>query len=62
MLGDALDLDELTAELDEGVLTVKVPVAENSKQRKIHVEGSTSKREAIESSSTYDTSGDSASG
>ncbi|WP_420452165.1 Hsp20/alpha crystallin family protein [Ilumatobacter sp.] len=52
MLGDALDLDQLTADLDEGVLTVKVPVSETSKQRTIQVGGGSSSSEAIDATSS----------
>ena len=52
MLGDALDLENLTADLDDGVLTVMVPVDENSKQRTINVGGGNSKSEAIEANTT----------
>lgn len=37
MLSDALDLDALQAELAEGVLTLRIPVDESSKQRRIDV-------------------------
>ena len=36
-LGDGLDLDALEADLHDGVLTVRIPVAEQAKPRKIHV-------------------------
>ena len=36
-LGDGLDLDGLEADLHDGVLTVRIPVAEQAKPRKIHV-------------------------
>ena len=51
MLGDALDLEQLTADLEEGVLIVRVPVAETSKQRTIQVGGG-SKSESIDTTST----------
>jgi HSP20 family protein len=37
MLSESLDTEKLQANLDEGVLTVTVPVAEQSKPRKIDV-------------------------
>lgn len=37
MLSDSLDTEKLEANLDEGVLTVTIPVAEQSKPRKIDV-------------------------
>lgn len=51
MLGDALDLEELTADLDEGVLTVRVPVSEQSKQRTIEVRSGKSDSKVIEATS-----------
>ena len=36
-LGDGLDLQHLEADLHDGVLTIRVPVAEQSKPRKISV-------------------------
>jgi HSP20 family protein len=51
MLGDTLDLDRLEADLDQGVLTVTIPVAEKSKQRKINVGGGSRGAEAIDASS-----------
>jgi HSP20 family protein len=36
-LGDTLDVDHLSAEYDAGVLTVRIPVAEQAKPRKIEV-------------------------
>jgi len=38
VLGDNLDLERIEASYDTGVLTLKVPVAEKAKPRKIHVE------------------------
>lgn len=51
MLGDALDLDALSADLDDGVLTVTVPVSESSKQRSIDIGSKGSKNQAIETTS-----------
>jgi HSP20 family protein len=39
-LGESLDVDHLTAEYDAGVLTIRLPVAEQAKPRKIQVSGS----------------------
>ena len=39
-LGDSLDADALTAEYDAGVLTIRIPVAEQAKPRKIAIGGS----------------------
>ena len=36
-LGDGLDLDQLEADLHDGVLTVRIPVAEKAKPRRIEV-------------------------
>jgi HSP20 family protein len=47
-LGDTLDADHLTADYEAGVLTVKIPVAEQAKPRKISI-GSTGGRREINS-------------
>ena len=44
-LGDSLDVDALTAEYDAGVLTIRIPVAEQAKPRKIAISGSGGRRE-----------------
>ena len=44
-LGETLDADNLTADYDAGVLTVKIPVAEQAKPRKIAVGSSGGRRE-----------------
>ena len=36
-LGDTLDTDHLQASYDDGVLTVRVPVSEQAKPRKISI-------------------------
>jgi HSP20 family protein len=36
-LGDTLDSDRLTADYDDGVLTIRIPVAEQAKPRKIEI-------------------------
>ena len=41
-LGDTLDTDRIDAGYDAGVLTLKIPVAERAKPRKISVNGSSS--------------------
>lgn len=38
-LGDTLDADQLTAHYDAGVLTIKIPIAEEAKPRRIEVGG-----------------------
>lgn len=37
LLGDALDVDKIRASYDNGVLTVRIPVAEPAKPRKVQV-------------------------
>ncbi len=51
MLSDALDTDRLDAHLEDGVLTVSIPVAESSKERRIQVR-SGGERSAIETTGT----------
>lgn len=51
MLNDALDTDKLEAKLDNGVLTVAIPVDESSKQRRIEVQSSGSSK-AIDAKSS----------
>ncbi len=51
-LGDGLDLQNLEADLHDGVLTIRIPVAEQAKPRKVEVSHgrSSSSPEAIETS------------
>ena len=51
-LGDGLDLDHLDADLHDGVLTIRVPVAERAKPRKIAVGQSNNSSDAIEATSS----------
>ena len=53
-LGDGLDLENLEADLHDGVLTVRIPVAEQAKPRKVEIgQGkANSSPEAIETSSS----------
>lgn len=44
-LGDTLDSDHLTASYDAGVLTIRIPVAEQAKPRKISITTNGSVRE-----------------
>jgi HSP20 family protein len=44
ILGDNLDLENISANYADGVLTLEVPVAEKAKPRKIAVESADSKR------------------
>jgi HSP20 family protein len=37
LLGDSLDTERITARYDQGVLTITIPVAEQSKPRKVQV-------------------------
>lgn len=39
LLGDALDTDHIEADYDQGVLTVRIPVTEKAKPRKIRITG-----------------------
>ena len=51
-LGDGLDLAHLEADLHDGVLAIRIPVAEQAKPRKISVgQSRTSAPEAIETTS-----------
>jgi HSP20 family protein len=38
-LGDTLDADRIEAHYDAGVLTLRLPIAEKAKPRKIHITG-----------------------
>ena len=51
-LGDGLDLEHLEADLHDGVLTVRIPVAEKAKPRKVEVGQRSSAPEAIEASAS----------
>jgi HSP20 family protein len=51
MLGDSLDTERITARYDHGVLTITIPVAEQSKARKVEVTHG-GESEAIEASSS----------
>jgi HSP20 family protein len=44
-LGDTLDADHLTADYESGVLTIRIPVAEQAKPRKISIGSSGERRE-----------------
>lgn len=44
-LGDSLDTDKISAHYDAGVLTLRIPVAEQAKPRKIQVTGGSPARE-----------------
>jgi HSP20 family protein len=53
-LGDGLDLDNLEADLHDGVLTVRIPVAEQAKPRRIEVSHNRETQEAIEVTASAD--------
>ena len=44
-LGDTLDVDELEADYTDGVLTIRIPVAEQAKPRKISIDTTGSVRQ-----------------
>jgi len=47
VLGDALDTNSITASYDAGVLTLRVPIAERAKPRKIDISAAPSTAAAI---------------
>jgi len=51
-LGETLDTERIEADYDKGVLTVRIPVAEAAKPRKVAIGGSNSQAEAINAKST----------
>jgi HSP20 family protein len=51
MVGDSLDTERITARYDQGVLTITIPVAEQSKARKVEVTHG-GESEVIEASSS----------
>lgn len=50
-LGESLDLDRVEANVDDGVLTIRIPVAEQAKPRKVAV-GHSGAAQAIEADVT----------
>ncbi len=46
-LGETLDTDRIEAEYTDGVLTLRIPVAENAKPRKVEIGTTGSKRNAL---------------
>jgi HSP20 family protein len=44
-LGDTLDVDELEADYTDGVLTIRIPVAEQAKPRRIEIAHGEGKRQ-----------------
>ncbi|WAH98205.1 Hsp20/alpha crystallin family protein [Arthrobacter sp. MMS18-M83] len=47
ILGDALDTDGVQASYDGGVLTLRIPVAEKAKPRRIEIETTANQRQEI---------------
>ncbi|WP_409180092.1 Hsp20/alpha crystallin family protein [Amycolatopsis sp. VS8301801F10] len=47
-LGDSLDTNEINAAYDAGVLTLRIPVAERAKPRKIEIGGERASRKEID--------------
>ncbi|AKZ60097.1 18 kDa heat shock protein [Streptomyces ambofaciens ATCC 23877] len=45
MLADTLDTEHITADYDAGVLTLRVPIAERAKPRKISITGASERKE-----------------
>jgi len=50
-LGEALDTERIDANYVDGVLTLKVPVAEKAKPRRVPINGTTSEQRAINTNS-----------
>ena len=44
-LGESLDVDNLTADYNAGVLTIRIPVAEQAKPRKVLVSGDSDRKQ-----------------
>lgn len=44
-LGDTLDSDHLSADYSSGVLTVRIPIAERAKPRKVEITGGADRKE-----------------
>ncbi|GAB3146592.1 Hsp20/alpha crystallin family protein [Amycolatopsis stemonae] len=47
-LGDTLDTDRIAANYEAGVLTLRIPIAEKAKPRRIEVSGTTTDRKEIQ--------------
>jgi HSP20 family protein len=52
-LGDNLDASGLSASLERGVLSLVIPVAEESKPRKVQIDGQQSRRQSIEAGEAH---------
>jgi HSP20 family protein len=59
-LGESLDADQLSADYADGVLTLRVPIAERAKPRRVEITTPGSKPAAIETTSTEGTGADAA--
>ena len=46
-LGDTLDVDKLEASYDRGVLTIRIPVAEQAKPRRVEITHSAERKEIV---------------
>lgn len=44
-LGETLDVDELNASYDSGVLSLQIPVAEQARPRKVEITGNSERKE-----------------
>src|SRR5436190_2085462 len=51
-LGEGLDTEHIQANYDNGVLTVKVPIAEQAKPRKVEISTAANAPKAIDTTST----------
>jgi HSP20 family protein len=47
LVGESLDTDRLEADYDQGVLTLRIPVAEAAKPRRVEITKSAAGRRAI---------------
>ena len=47
-LGDTLDTDRIAADYEAGVLTLRIPIAEKAKPRRIEITGATTDRKEIQ--------------
>lgn len=53
-LGESLDTDRLSAEYTDGVLTLRIPVKEQAKPRRVNVSAGRSERTSIDAKSSDD--------
>lgn len=51
-LGEGLDVEQIEADYHDGVLTLRIPVAERAKPRRISVKAGDGQRQAIDAAST----------